>query len=570
VSRRRLAALVLLASLYTGLNALKAVQVDDASYVCYARQIAARPLDPYGFALLWYQEPQPANEILAPPLFLYALAPAARVAGERPLLWHLALLPWCLLLVFTYHGLARRFAPGLELPLTASVVLSPAVLPSLNLMLDVPALALGLLAVRAFLGACDRGSLGRAVLAGLVAGAASQTKYTGFAAVGALLGAALVLRRPGLGLAAAAAAAQVFLAWEFLTALLYGQSHFACAVRAGGRPLHERMAMAPQLFSLLGGLAPATFLLGLVGLGARWRGLAGAAAAVLLAFALVAVLEGHFAGTARTSPRLFGPAEFFAWTFGLEELVFGAAGAGGAVVLGLVARRLLADPAADPDARRDTRLLLVWLLAEVAGYLVLSPFGAARRVLGVFCVSTLLCGRLIALRPGAAARPAVRAAVCGGALLGLAYFALDCRCGRVQELGAREAAAWVRARGGGRVWYAGHWGFQFYAEAEGMEPVVPRYRARPAYVPLPPPSRLCAGDWLVVPGGDVDRQRFDLPGGPAWPEPATLAFDDPVPLRTIPPFYVGPSPLGHREAPRLEVHIYRVPADFTPAWRENR
>ena len=57
-----LAALVLCAS-----NALKPLVVDDPAFVAVARQIAAHPADPYGFEIFWYQKPQPASEVLAPP-----------------------------------------------------------------------------------------------------------------------------------------------------------------------------------------------------------------------------------------------------------------------------------------------------------------------------------------------------------------------------------------------------------------------------------------------------------------------------------------------------------------------
>ena len=101
----------------------------------------------------------------------------------------------------------RRFAPGVELPLTVMTVLSPAILPSINLMLDVPALALSLASVYLFLGACDRDSFGRAALAGFVAGLAMQTKYTGAVAPAVMLLAAATTGRWRLWPAAAVAAA---------------------------------------------------------------------------------------------------------------------------------------------------------------------------------------------------------------------------------------------------------------------------------------------------------------------------------------------------------------------------
>src|SRR5262249_33856680 len=73
------------------------------------------------------------------------------------------------LLAAALDSLFRRFCRGLERPLLAMALLSPGLLPGFNLMLDVPALALALAAVALFLSACDRGSPGRAALAGLLA-----------------------------------------------------------------------------------------------------------------------------------------------------------------------------------------------------------------------------------------------------------------------------------------------------------------------------------------------------------------------------------------------------------------
>src|SRR5262249_31883791 len=106
---RPAAHLTLLAALYTALNALKPVQIDDAAYACYARPMAARPLDPYGFAIFWYQHPEPANHVLAPPVLPYYWAFLHALAGERVGLVKLGLFPWAALLVWALYGLGRRF-----------------------------------------------------------------------------------------------------------------------------------------------------------------------------------------------------------------------------------------------------------------------------------------------------------------------------------------------------------------------------------------------------------------------------------------------------------------------------
>src|SRR4051794_20892430 len=169
--------LVGLASALTLANAVKPLTVDDCSYYYYARQIARDPLDPYGFVFMGFK---PAGHTLAPLVLPYWLAGPVALAGERPFLWKLALWPFVLLLVFSLHSLFRRFARHLEWPLLVMTVCSPAFLPGWNLMLDLPALALGLTALVVYLGSADRDSLARAAAAGLLAGLAMQTKYTAF------------------------------------------------------------------------------------------------------------------------------------------------------------------------------------------------------------------------------------------------------------------------------------------------------------------------------------------------------------------------------------------------------
>src|SRR5262249_9351280 len=142
----------------------------------------AHPLDPYGFMVFWWDRPEPANQVLAPPLLPYWWAAGLRLFGPDPLSWKLWLFPFSILFVVSLNALFRRFARGLEGPLLWMTVLSAPFLPSLNLMLDIPALALSLTSVALFLRAVDRGCWGWAAAAGLLAGLAMQTKYTGFLA----------------------------------------------------------------------------------------------------------------------------------------------------------------------------------------------------------------------------------------------------------------------------------------------------------------------------------------------------------------------------------------------------
>jgi hypothetical protein len=548
-----------LALALTLLGALKPLHIDDAAYYCYASQIARDPLSPYDFEILWGQRPRPANEVLAPPVLPYWWAAGIRLFGDHPGLWKLWLLPLNLLLVLSLHSLARRFARGLELPLVCLIVLSPALLPGLNLMLDVPALALSLAALALFLRAADRGSPWAALAAGLTAGLAMQTKYTALLTPVVVLLYAGLFRRTRLGLLAAAAALTVFAGWEVLVALRHGQSHFLYSLGRQDRSWLDQFGpLFRALLNLAGGLAPATALLALAALGLRARAVLAAGFAVLLGYLLVALVPTRADG---------GTAS------GLVCRLLGLFLAGAlAAVVGRLLRWRLGRPRPEPppseQAGRESQapdrqragpgrvegFLCLWLGLEVAGYFVLTPFPAARRVLGLLVVAALLTGRLAARTCRLAPRRRLVWGVTGfGVLLGLAFHGVDLREAVAEQRGAERAARRALRQAGGRTaWYAGTWGLKFYAERAGLRAVVPDR------------SALRTGDWLVVPDDPLPHQELVLEGAPLAPA-GRVTVADALPLRTVWCYYGSNVPLDRLDGPRVSLRLYRVTADFTPA-----
>jgi len=244
-----------------------------------------------------------------------------------------------------------------------------------------------------------------------------------------------------------------------------------------------------------------------------------------------------------------------AWDFPGSEVIFDAFAAGGALVVVLAIRRLWAGD--DAPGRRATLFLALWLILEVLAYYPLTPFPATRRVLGSLVVLTLLIGRLAARAwPTQARRRAAWPWVVCGTVLALGFFALDWREAYAEEWGAEQAAAWIKARGEGHAWYVGHYGFQYYAERNGME------AAWQALDDATPPH-LRSGDWVARPDGRVASQllAFDAP---ALREVTQLTLEDRVPLRTVSCYYCGRAPLEHHEGPRITVRIYRVVEDYDP------
>lgn len=535
---RRLVFVGALALLLTLLNALKPLEIDDTAYVYYARQIARNPLDPYGFEVFWYEVPEPAQHVLVPPLLPYWLAPAVALAGDAPVVWKLWLLPFALLLVGALAALLRRFARGLEEPLLVLAALSPAFLPGFNLMLDLPALGLSLTAVVLFLGACDRGSVRGAVLAGLVAGLAAQTKYTGLLTPAVMLLAGGVFRRPWLGLVAALTAGGVFAAWEAVVAHGYGESHFLFHLRDHDDTDVGKEALLQPLLTILGGIASAQTLLHLAALGRSGRAVLSAGVLAALAYLVLALSPLPLASA--TWQLLPGE------PVTLNFLLFGGLGLLFWGTTALVAWRL------GRRRRRVEWFLILWLLLEIAGYFALTPFPAVRRLLGVVTVTLLLGGRLASRTCRA---PARRRLVAGAALasagLGLGFYTVGLYDAAASRRAAEESVA--LAQGAGTVWFSGHWGFQYYAEGAGGVAVVPGR------------SRLSGGDWLLVPSWRVVQQRLAVDTTATEPV-ATLHVTDAVPLTTTWAYFGGYTPLRRLAEPRASVALYRVTADHVCPW----
>ncbi len=538
MDRRPLVVLLMLAVLVTFLNSLKPLHMDDGDYYSYAAQIARAPLDPYGFEV---KEGVPANHYLVPPVLPYWLALAIKLFGNDIVLWKWWLLPFALIFVFALHAVLKRFARGMELPLVCMTALSPAFLPSWNLMLDLPALAISLCALAAFFQACDRRSWLLGAVSGVLMGIAAQTKYTAFVAPAVAVAYALLFRRWRLGFLAAALAAGVFIAWEVFIAQRYGESHFIYSLHQRGGGFWTRMArLILPLFGLLGGLAPALGLLGLAALRARRRLIVVAGIATCIGYLALACVPDCYAVLLRDA----GGRERLT----LSNVIFGLCGLGVCVSVGGAAWRLCRQHAqANCQAASATIsvdfFLILWLALELAGYLVLSPFPAARRLVGLLVVATILVGRLVSENCVSCARIRLgRGLALGTAALGCCYFAVDLRDARAQRKVAQTAAREIRSQDPeARIWCYGAWGFKHYAKGAGMKPIGSD------------PSEVHPGDWLVV-----GYQPFEpWPGMDGFVPVGEVTAKDRLPVRMMPCYYGGRTGFEHCEGPRFWSVIYR-------------
>jgi hypothetical protein len=241
------------------------------------------------------------------------------------------------------------------------------------------------------------------------------------------------------------------------------------------------------------------------------------------------------------------------WRTAGAAVLLTAAGCAGVLLLRIKGRKGMRWSA-------DSGFVVGWVVLELAGYFVLTPFPAARRVVGLTAAVAVLAARAVSRvsRANPGRRPPGWV-VPFGVGVGVLVAALDTYDAFPEKALAEEAAAVAQSRPpAARVWYVGHWGFQYYCERAGMRPVVPGQ------------SELAPGDDLVLPLYPDDQDFYrPYPGSVPIRPPADaveriaeFVWDDRLSAQTIPNFYGGTEPIIGRNHPRLRVAVYRV----TRAW----
>lgn len=561
--RRRFFAHPLALALFLTLsNAVKPVVIDDTAYLAFARHLSAHPLDPYGFELFWYEQPERAMEIILPPVVPYWLAAGMSLFGEELLLLKFWLLPFAAVLAFASRFLVRRFVSRDSPLAVALLVVGPGVLPFFNFMLDIPALAFQAAAVALCVRGTDRWrSWAALILAGVCLGLALQTKYS-VLGLPAVLFAAAALRRNWLaGLVAVAVGVALFAGWELFLLEKYGRSHFFFHLtRKGGE--------AGGLVGFLAQKGPLVLpLFAVLGLTSGWVGMLGLAR--VTPPRMICVVVGLLAAVAAAIAWVPG-----AWTIlnrskppaqdptALADLFFRGVG-GLAFIVGVRFAAVTAFRSYGAVLRRswESRFLLAWFALELGTYFAVTPFPAARRALGLSVILTLVVMR--AWTRLSRIEPRLKSAtwvVRLGLLTGIGVAVIDAWDALPERELPRVAATAARDRGWqSQGYFVGHWGFQYYAEQAGMRIVVPGK------------TQLRSGDWLALPVNPDGRDFYRPNGAGIVPDPSALelelmlTWDDALAAQTIPHLYAGRTPLIGRTHPRLTVALYRVTADWTPA-----
>lgn len=452
----------------------KPFTMDDTVFLLEARQALTDPLHPTAFDMTWDHAPERVSTIVPTgPVMAWLLVPSVLAGGEERL-------AHAVQLVMLWAAILATVALALRLGLNAAwasasglmLAATPAVLGMAGTaMPDVSAMALGIAGMERLVAWRDEGRAGPAIAAALLLGFAALARMHYVALLGVavlfMIGDPLDLKAwkktRWARLAPIAAAALVIVA---LTAITRDPAPGAGSIvgtalrySSAGRLASNGVAFAIHWVLAMAFAVPWIAL--------RWRPIL-RRWWVLLASTAAAALLLHLAHGGGAPYRL-------------------------APVAGLGAAALV-DVLVEGFRRRDgvQVSLGLWLLLPLsaAAYVHLP----SKFLLLCAPAASILAARAMAERPRAA-RAVLALTVALGAGLGVAILRADSAFSGLGRAAAGTLIAPAVAAGR-RVWFVGHWGFQWYAEKAGA-----RYLT--STPPYPAVGDLVVSSLNSVPGLDV-------------------------------------------------------------------
>lgn len=428
----------------------KPFNIDDPLFIWAAKHIQHNPLDFYGFDVNWYKKVMPMASVTKnPPLFSYYLAGIGILFGWSELAMHLAMMvPLVALGLGTFRLAGQLDAKPIQATLIS--ICTPAVMVSgASVMCDVPMVALWVWAVSFWIdGNEDPYHNWLLVAAGFMIAAAGLTKYFGASLVPLLASYSLMRRTPiRRWLPCLLIPVATFLLYELITHRMYGVGLLTDAFVYSAEA-HQKLQpnSIPRIIDSLsftgGGLIIVAFFAPLL---FRLKGRLVCAGGVA-GLSIIIYMTG------------------MDWVIAAQQAVF--------IMTACV---LLSVAVSDFIKNRNDKslLLALWVLgtflfASIVNWTVneriVLPMAPAAGILISRCLTRRNphCGRLELAGLAFALVPALTISL-------LVTFA-DYRW--ASEM--KKTVLQIRLYGpkpGQRLWFQGHWGFQYYMEQIGGQPI---------------------------------------------------------------------------------------------------
>lgn len=514
----------------------KPFNIDDPLFLWAAKQIQAHPGNPYGFNVEWGFREFPMSRVTEnPPLACYYLALAAGIFGWNEIGLHIAFLLPAVAVVLGTYRLARRLcqSPGLAALMT---LFTPVFLVSANtVMCDMLMLAFWVWAAVFWVEGMKGDKMTLLVVAGALISLALVTKYYGLCLVPLLAAHGLILkRRLGRWILPLVIPLVTIGVYQLLTASLYGSGLLGAAAHYANFA-KEHYGFSKVSATLIGlaftGGCVATVVLFAPLL---WRPSRATLPALIVAAVLFALMPGavlqkysSIGGRARALVEV--------------QLIFWAMGGLSILVLAAI----------DAWRRRDAAswLLALWVWGTFIFAALVNWTVNGRSILPLVPAVAILVARRLEGRKET--RPKFVTIFLGsGAALALIVAFADFSFARAVRNVAEQAGA-KYGQGPNKLWFQGHWGFQYYMERAGASPV--DFKSSP----------LNFGDVVAVPSNNTNllppdpKKSFLLETLSAPRRVAITTMEQPAGAGFYSSVW-GPLPFAFGVIPQESVSIYQL------------
>lgn len=482
----------------------KPFNIDDPLFVWTARHIWANPAAPYAFSVNWNGFSQPMWEAMQnPPLMSYYLALAAGIFGWSEIGLHIACLLPAIAVVLGTYRLAKLFCGWPMLAALATLFAPGCFVSSTTVMCDVAMLALWVWAVVFWVEGIKSGNFGKLLWAGIFIALALLTKFNSLCLL-PLLAAYGWIEKRAIGRWAFCLLIPIAAlgAYEWLTFHCYGEPHFIASYKYAHH-LQTFQGLAKYFKTLntltfTGGCFAIAFFCAPV----LWS------KKTLLWFTGIGVLLSSLAIIGgMIAKNLYWIVGANLFSLEMQTILWSV---GGVCVLALT----ITDTWQKRDP--DSWLLALWILGTFAFAAFIYWMVNARAILPMAPAVAILIVRRWE-KTGLPMGTGLKLSFVAGAALSLLAAQADFQLAITARKGAEQACAKF-ADSPGRLWFQGHWGFQYYMQQAGAQPVDFDH---PSLVP---------GDILIDPDLNSGGLRYDkkslIPSGsfslPAFPWLATL------------------------------------------------
>jgi len=449
-----LTVLIALAPFFT-----KPFNMDDPLFIWAARHIQIQPLNPYGFDVNWYGTTTPMWEVTKnPPMLCYYLAGIGKLFGWSEVALHCAMFLPAILVILGTHKLARQCCNS---PLLAALLtlMTPVMLvSSTTVMCDVFMLAFWNWAVVFWIEGIRSNRASRLLIAGALVAMAALSKYYGTSLIPLLLLHGVISkRRLGWWIAPLLIPVAMLSAYHLVTQYLYGRGLFSDAASysfSANDSTHFLQIKSTNILTALaftgGCLAVGTFLTPLL-----WN------RKQLILMAIIASGAGLILLNTANIFANYGMIEGSSKNFITVQILFWAVGGVSILTLAI----------SDVWMRRSPEawLLCAWVIGTFLFAAAFNWTVNGRTLLPMTpAVAILIVRRMdqICFLDGQGFRGLKVIPLAAGCLLALWVTRADFLFAKATRASAEETYR-KHANGGGRFWFQGHWGFQYYMETLG-------------------------------------------------------------------------------------------------------